>query len=101
MENWQYLILYKNSLLRYSKTLELKTSNGVITVYKYLLDKRFIRKCSLDSLEFIFRKCKIKNNDSYWYIIYSPIYLNNEYVFDNLDRYKLIKSLEEFIEIVR
>lgn len=100
MENWQYLTLYQNSLLRYSKSLEINTSNKTINVYKYLLDKRFIRKISLSTLEFIFPKCKIKNDD-YWYIIYSPTYLNNKYVYENLDRYRILVSLEDFIQIVR
>ena len=98
MEMWQVPILYKNSFMKYSKTIQIKIRDKDVDVHRYLLDKRFV-KLSLEDLKSVFEKCKIKEDD-YWFIIYSAIYLNNDYVFNNLSSQGFIVSPKDFIEIV-
>ena len=101
MEEWQWNQLYINSLLKYSTTKRIKYEDTYLDIYKYLLDRRFVRKTSIEELKIVFPKCKIKDTDKYWYIIYSSGYLNNNYIFNALSSYGLIVSLSEFINIVR
>lgn len=101
MEEWQWLNLYKNTFMKYSKTKTIKYDEQNLDIYLYLLDKRFITTTHMQDLKPCFPKCKIKNLDDYWILIYSPTYLNSEYAFDNLMRNYLLAPLEYFVKLVR
>ena len=101
MEEWLALSLYKNTFMRYSKTKTIKVDEQPMEIYLYLLDKRFIMTKNVQNLKPCFPKCKIKNLDDYWILIYSPTYLNSEYAFDNLMRNYLLAPLEYFVKLVR
>lgn len=101
MEEWQWLNLYKNTFMKFSKTKIIKYEDQPMEIYLYLLDKRFITTKILSNLKPCFPKCKLKDLDDYWILIYSPTYLNSNYAFDNLMRNYLLVPLEYFVELVR
>ena len=92
--------LYINSLLHFSKEKEIVKDEQRYKVRYYLLDKRFVKKTTTDYLEAILSGTKVKDIDNYYYQIITLQYLNNQNVFYTLERYNVIISINEFIEMI-
>ena len=94
------LYLYINSLIHFAKEKYITQDEQQYTVRYYLLDKRFIKPINIDYLEAIMKGTKIKDLDSYYYQVTTLQYINNQNLYYTLDRYNLLISLDEFIEVI-
>ncbi len=95
-----HFYLYINSLLHFSREKEITKDEQKYKVRYYLLDKRFVKPTTTDYLEAILSGTKIKDLDEYYYQIITLQYLNNQNVFYTLERYNIILSINEFIEMM-
>lgn len=98
---YNYQEIYKNSYLHFCRTKEVKnlSNNQMIEVYVYALDKRFTLTNNVDVIQGVFSKCKVKDLDEYYYIIYSLFPLSKDKYFYILEEKSIILNINDFIEM--
>lgn len=91
---------YINTVLRYADTKYYDLEGEHKTIYKYILDKRFIKTNDLDVLQQGFPYCKLEHLDDYWIGVFCFYPLNVGNMFYNLLSKQLIVPIEDFLKYI-